>query len=283
MIVVMAYGYARRAGEPSRDLNAAAAGSPDRQRAMGFSGAGGMLGGRALDSKTDYHGAFADSTSFAKKVHLLWRRAGMLMQAVAGGRPGADVIARGGNNTWAPDVIRVGDKFFVYYAAPGTQPKAAIGLLVGRTLDPESPDYKWEDSGPVVWSDGVEDSDAVDPGVLLDPTNGSLWFTYGPNFGYIRLVELDPTGSSISTMACRNSPATTKRTWIAAASACWTSGRCCGATVGQSLERISSKARTRSSPRARARALELADGSDRGAIVAVHAAGAAEVDHRARG
>jgi arabinan endo-1,5-alpha-L-arabinosidase len=121
-----------------------------------------------------------------------WRRAGSVMQAVAGGKPGPDVIARGGNNTWAPDVIHVADKYFLYYAAPGTQPKAAIGLLVGRTLDPESPDYKWEDAGPVVWSDGVEDSNAIDPGVFLDPTNGTLWLTYGSYFGYIRLVELNP-------------------------------------------------------------------------------------------
>ncbi len=121
-----------------------------------------------------------------------WRRAGMLMQALPGGRPGADVIARGGNNTWAPDVIHVGDKFFVYYAAPGPQPKAAIGLLVGRTLDPSAADYKWEDGGPVVWSDGVEDSNAIDPGVLRDPSDGSLWLTYGSYFGFIRLVELDP-------------------------------------------------------------------------------------------
>ena len=68
-----------------------------------------------------------------------WRRAGTLMQALPGGRPGPEVIARGGNNTWAPDVIRSGDKYFVYYSAPGTQPKSAIGLLVGRTLDPNSP------------------------------------------------------------------------------------------------------------------------------------------------
>jgi len=121
-----------------------------------------------------------------------WRRAGGVMQAVPGGKPGPDVIARGGNNTWAPDVIRVGDKYFLYYAAPGTQPKAAIGLLVGKTLDPESPDYKWEDAGPVVWSDGVEDSNAIDPGVFRDPTNGTLWLTYGSYFGYIRLVELNP-------------------------------------------------------------------------------------------
>ena len=121
-----------------------------------------------------------------------WRRAGGVMQAVPGGKPGPDVIARGGNNTWAPDVIRVGDKYFLYYSAPGTQPKSAIGLLVGKTLDPESPDYKWEDAGPVVWSDGVEDSNAIDPGVFRDPTNGTLWLTYGSYFGYIRLVELNP-------------------------------------------------------------------------------------------
>jgi arabinan endo-1,5-alpha-L-arabinosidase len=113
------------------------------------------------------------------------------MSAVPGGGPGPDVIARGGNNTWAPDIIRAGDRYFLYYSAPGTQPKAAVGLLVGKTLDPASPDYKWEDAGPVVWSDGVEDSNAIDPGVFRDPANGRLWLTYGSYFGYIRLVELD--------------------------------------------------------------------------------------------
>ena len=120
-----------------------------------------------------------------------WRRAGSLVSALPGGKVGAEVLARGGNSTWAPDVIHIGDRFFVYYSAPGTQPKSAIGLLVGATLDPESADYHWEDAGPVVWSDGVEDSNAIDPGVLLGP-DGRLWLTYGSYFGYIRLVELDP-------------------------------------------------------------------------------------------
>jgi arabinan endo-1,5-alpha-L-arabinosidase len=121
-----------------------------------------------------------------------WRRAGQVMQAVPGGRPGPAVVAKGGNNTWAPDIIKSGDRYFLYYSAPGTQPKSAIGLLVGKTLDPASPDYKWEDAGPVVWSDGVEDCNAIDPGVFRDPTNGTLWLTYGSYFGYIRLVQLDP-------------------------------------------------------------------------------------------
>ena len=119
-----------------------------------------------------------------------WRRAGSLMEAVKGDR--ADVLKRGGNNTWAPDVIRSGDKYFVYYSAPATQPRSAIGLLVGTTLDPASPDYGWVDGGPVVWSDGVADNYAIDPGILRDPTSGSLWMTYGSYFGYIRLVQLDP-------------------------------------------------------------------------------------------
>ena len=130
--------------------------------------------------------------AFQSEDGWTWHRAGAVMQAVPGGKPGPEVIAKGGNNSWAPDIIRSGDKYFLYYAAPGTQPKAAVGLLVGRTLDPASPDYKWEDAGPIVWSDGVEDSNAIDPGVLRDPTNGTMWLTYGSYFGYIRLVELDP-------------------------------------------------------------------------------------------
>ena len=100
-----------------------------------------------------------------------WRRAGTVMPSMPDGRPRAEVIARGGNNTWAPDVMKVDDKYFLYYSAPGAQPKSAIGLLVGKTLDPSSPDYGWTDGGPVVWSDGVEDSNAIDPGVFRDPAN----------------------------------------------------------------------------------------------------------------
>jgi len=138
------------------------------------------------------YGTGAGLPAYASDDGWTWRRAGQVMQAVPGGKPGPEVIAKGGNNTWAPDIIRSGDRYFLYYSAPGAQPKSAIGLLVGKTLDPASPDYKWEDAGPVVWSDGVEDCNAIDPGVFRDPTNGSLWLTYGSYFGYIRLVELDP-------------------------------------------------------------------------------------------
>ena len=70
--------------------------------------------------------------------------------------------------------------------------QATVNAAVGTTFDATAPDYHWEDAGPVVWSDGIEDSNAIDPGVFVDPADGRMWLTYGSYFGYIRLVELDP-------------------------------------------------------------------------------------------
>ena len=92
----------------------------------------------------------------------------------------------------APDVIHIGDRYYLYIAANiGAQPKAAVNMIWNKTLDPNSPDYKWEEGGVVASSDGIEDSNAIDPGVFLDPNDGRLWLVYGSYFGYIRLVELD--------------------------------------------------------------------------------------------
>ena len=92
----------------------------------------------------------------------------------------------------APDVIQRGGRYFVYVARNiGAQPKAEIELLVNQTLDPASPAYHWERGGIVVATDGVEDCNGIDPGLLLGP-DGRLWLTYGSYFGFIRIVELDP-------------------------------------------------------------------------------------------
>jgi len=100
----------------------------------------------------------------------------------------------------APDIIHIGDRYYMYIAANiGAQPKAAINMISSKTLDPDSPDYKWEEGGVVASSDGIEDCNAIDPGAFLDPNDGRLWLVYGSYFGYIRLVELDPkTGKRIN-------------------------------------------------------------------------------------
>jgi arabinan endo-1,5-alpha-L-arabinosidase len=100
----------------------------------------------------------------------------------------------------APDIIHLGDRYCMYVAANiGGQPRAAINMISNKTLDPNSPDYKWEEEGVVASSDGVEFCNAIDPGVFLDPTDGRLWLVYGSYFGYICLIELDPnTGKRIN-------------------------------------------------------------------------------------
>ena len=92
----------------------------------------------------------------------------------------------------APDVIHLGDRYYLYTAANSGQTKADVSMIWTKNLDPDSPDYKWSDPVVVASSDGVEDANAIDPGVFLDPNDGRLWLTYGSYFGYIRLVELDP-------------------------------------------------------------------------------------------
>src|ERR1051326_6311670 len=52
-------------------------------------------------------------------------------------RRGAQLPRRG----LAPDVIHIGDRYYVYIAANiGAQPKADINMIWSKTLDPDSPD-----------------------------------------------------------------------------------------------------------------------------------------------
>ena len=56
----------------------------------------------------------------------------------------------------APDIIHLGDRYCLYVARNiGAQPRADINLIWSRSLDPASPDYKWEEAGVVASSDGI--------------------------------------------------------------------------------------------------------------------------------
>ena len=97
----------------------------------------------------------------------------------------------------APDVLKIGDRYLVIYGATGGGlgggHNGRILTMWNKTLDPKSPDFKFTTAVEVCSSDGMEDNDAIDPGMLLDPTTGRLWVSYGTYFGTIRLIELDPT------------------------------------------------------------------------------------------
>lgn len=94
---------------------------------------------------------------------------------------------------WAPDVIRIGASYFVYYSVSTFGKNvSAIGLAMGRSLDPNSPDWKWEDRGPVLKSRASDRFNAIDPAIYQEEGDGRLWMTFGSFWDGIFLVELDP-------------------------------------------------------------------------------------------
>jgi arabinan endo-1,5-alpha-L-arabinosidase len=102
----------------------------------------------------------------------------------------------------APDAMKIGDRYLVIYGSTGGGlgggHNGKINTMWNKTLDPKSPDFKFSEPIVVASSEGMEDCDAIDPGLLLDPTDGRLWCSYGTYFGFIRLIELDPkTGKRV--------------------------------------------------------------------------------------
>lgn len=129
------------------------------------------------------------------------------------GTGGGGLISEDGGWTWkggaerpgggaAPDVLKIKDRYLVIYGATGGGLGGGhygkILTMWNKTLDPKSPDFKFSNPVEVTMSDGMEDCDAIDPGLLLDPTTNRLWVSYGTYFGNIRLIELDPeTGKRV--------------------------------------------------------------------------------------
>jgi arabinan endo-1,5-alpha-L-arabinosidase len=93
---------------------------------------------------------------------------------------------------WAPDIIQVNGKFFLYYAVStwGKQ-VSAIGLAVNHTLNTAAPNYSWQDCGAVISSTNGGEFNTIDPSVMLD-TDGKLWLAFGSYWQGIYLTELNP-------------------------------------------------------------------------------------------
>ena len=102
----------------------------------------------------------------------------------------------------APDALKIGDRYLIAYSATGGGlgggHAGRVLTMWNKTLDPNSPDFAYTEAIEVAASLNVEDCDAIDAGLFLDPTTGRLYCTYGTYFGFIRMVELDPkTGAKV--------------------------------------------------------------------------------------
>ena len=92
---------------------------------------------------------------------------------------------------WAPDAVKVGDQWRLYYSAStfGSS-RSAIGMAVSDSLT-----GPWEDRGIVIRSDAnaLSKPNAIDPCPFTDPS-GKQYLTWGSFFGGIWLTALDGEG-----------------------------------------------------------------------------------------
>jgi arabinan endo-1,5-alpha-L-arabinosidase len=110
-----------------------------------------------------------------------------------------DVPENRNANFWAPDIIKVGRRYLLYYSVSTFGKRtSAIALATNAALNPADPAFRWRDEGIVIRSGNADNFNAIDPALLLD-VDGRLWMVFGSFWSGIKLVELDPlTGKRVA-------------------------------------------------------------------------------------
>ena len=111
---------------------------------------------------------------------------------------------------WAPDISYYNGKYYLFYAVSKFERNtSAIGLATNVTLNPDDPNYYWDDHGVVVRSiPGRDLWNAIDPNLAVDE-QGTPWLVLGSFWDGIKLVKLDTSRTRIAepeqwyTVACR--------------------------------------------------------------------------------
>jgi arabinan endo-1,5-alpha-L-arabinosidase len=102
-------------------------------------------------------------------------------------------------HVWAPDISYHNGKYYLYYAVSAFgKNTSCIGLAINKTLDPKSPDFKWEDKGMVIQSvPGRDMWNAIDPNEIDDEA-GNHWLAFGSFWDGIKLVKLNDDMSRVA-------------------------------------------------------------------------------------
>ena len=126
----------------------------------------------------------------------------------------------GTRGLWAPDIIRVGDEFRLYYSVSTFgKNRSAIGLATTPTLDRDAPGFGWTDQGKVWESSASSDYNAIDPNIVID-RDGRHWMAFGSFWTGLKLIELDrATGkplpdAALHSIARRRSPGAVEAPFI---------------------------------------------------------------------
>jgi arabinan endo-1,5-alpha-L-arabinosidase len=133
-------------------------------------------------------------TFFTSDDLVSWRKAGSVFRE----NPAwCDKTVPNCSNLWAPEIIRRGDEWRVYYSVSTFGScRSAIGLAVSKTLDTDSGDYGWTDRGPVLLSEEGSGFNAIDPAVIADG-NGDDWLLWGSFWGGLKMQRIGRDGMPI--------------------------------------------------------------------------------------
>ncbi len=129
-------------------------------------------------------------TIYSSKDQVNWR---LSDRAFATEPVWAKSVAPGFNgHLWAPDIIQHNNQFYLYYSVSAFgKNTSAIGVTVNKTLDPTSPDYRWEDKGIVLQSVPNRDAwNAIDPAVIVDE-KGQAWMSFGSFWSGLKVFKLN--------------------------------------------------------------------------------------------
>lgn len=105
----------------------------------------------------------------------------------------------GTQELWAPDISYFDGLYHLYYAySLFGKNTSGIALATNRTLDPKSPDYRWNDRGLVLVSTEKDDFNAIDPNLILDE-HGQAWLAFGSFWNGIKMRKLDRATGKLAT------------------------------------------------------------------------------------
>lgn len=100
---------------------------------------------------------------------------------------------------WAPDIQHHNGKYYLYYSVSGFgKNTSGIGVTVNQTLDPRSPNYRWDDQGMLLQSvPGRDQWNAIDSNIVEDG-EGVAWMSFGSFWSGIKLVKLDDSWTKLA-------------------------------------------------------------------------------------
>lgn len=101
-------------------------------------------------------------------------------------------VPRFDGNIWAPDITFHNGKYYLYYSISSFgSNRSAIGVVTNETLNPDDPNFKWVDHGPVIESvRNRDDWNAIDPNLVFDD-EGTPWFSFGSFWGGLKLFKMN--------------------------------------------------------------------------------------------